>query len=233
MLNKVTIIVPVYNEFRYINSIIESLKKNINFEKQIIVVDDCSSDGTIKLIKNLNGIDKKIFHKKNMGKGAAIKSAIPFINGNIVAIQDADLEYDPCDLNILIQSLINENLNVIYGSRVLNKKRYSGNFISYFRIFGNQVLSLISNKLNNQKLTDAHTCYKVFKSDIFLRLNLQEDDFAFCPEANTKLSLLKIKIKELPISYQGRTVSDGKKIKFYDAVRALFTIIKYRFLIKF
>ena len=168
-----------------------------------------------------------------MGKGAAIKSAIPFINGNIVAIQDADLEYNPYDLNNLIKALINENLNVIYGSRVLNKKRYSGKFISYFRIFGNQVLSLISNILNNQKLTDAHTCYKVFKRDIFLRLHLQENDFAFCPEVNTKLSLLKIPIKELPISYQGRTVGDGKKIKFYDAVRALITIIKYRFFTKF
>ena len=196
-------------------------------------MDDCSSDGSIKLIKNLNGIDKKIFHKKNMGKGAAIKSAIPFINGNIVAIQDADLEYNPYDLNKLIKALINDNLNVVYGSRVLNKKRYGEKFISYFRIFGNQVLSLISNILNNQKLTDAHTCYKVFRSDIFLRLNLQEDDFAFCPEVNTKLSLLKISIKEFPISYQGRTVSDGKKIKLYDAIRALLTIIKYRFLIKF
>ena len=230
---KVTIIIPVFNEKNYINKIISRVKNNINFEKQIIVIDDCSSDGTREIIKKIKNIDKKIFHKKNLGKGAAIKSAIPFIKGNIVAIQDADLEYNPIDLNKLINVLVSKNLNVVYGSRVLNKKRYNNKFISNFRTFGNHVLTLISNFLNNQNLTDAHTCYKIFKFDIFMQLNLQENDFAFCPEVTTKISLLNEKIKEVPISFKGRTVEEGKKIQFYDAIRALITILKYKYFLKF
>ena len=232
--NKVTIIIPVFNEKNYINEIINRVKKNISFAKQIIVIDDCSSDGTKKIIKKIKNIDKIIYHKKNLGKGAAIKSAIPYIKGSIVAIQDADLEYNPADLNKLIKIMISNNSRVIYGSRVLNKKRYNSDiFISNFTTFGNHVLTIISNFLNNQKLTDAHTCYKVFKSDIFMKLNLQENDFAFCPEVTTKISLLDEKIKEVPISFKGRTVSEGKKIQFYDAVRALITILKYRYFVKF
>ena len=136
-------------------------------------------------------------------------------------------------LSELIKMLISRDLKVVYGSRVLNKKKYENNFISDFRTFGNQVLTFISNFFNNQKLTDAHTCYKVFKSDIFRKLNLQENDFAFCPEVTTKLSLLNEQIKEVPISYKGRTVEEGKKINFYDAIRALITILKYKYFFKF
>jgi dolichol-phosphate mannosyltransferase len=232
--NKVTIIIPVFNEKNYIDKIIKKVKSNVYFNKQIIVVDDCSSDGTRKIIKKIKNIDKIIFHKRNLGKGAAIKSAIPYIKGNIVAIQDADLEYNPADLNKLIKIMISNNSRVIYGSRVLNKKRYNSDmFISNFTTFGNHVLTIISNFLNNQKLTDAHTCYKIFKSDIFMKLKIQENDFAFCPEVTTKISLLDEKIKEVPISFKGRTVDEGKKIQFYDAIRALITILKYKYFVKF
>ncbi len=232
--NKVTIIIPVFNEKNYIYKIIKKIKQNINYDKQIIIVDDFSNDGTKKMIKKIKNIDKVIFHKKNKGKGAAIKSAIPYIKGNIVAIQDADLEYNPKDLNKLFKIMISKNLKIIYGSRVLNKKRYNTDiFISNFRIFGNHVLTIISNLLNNQKLTDAHTCYKVFRREIFIKLNLQENDFAFCPEVTTKISLLNEEIKEAPISYKGRSVEEGKKIHFYDAIRALITILKYKYFVKF
>lgn len=232
--SKVTIIIPVFNEKNNINKIIESVKKNIFFKKQIIIIDDGSTDGTKKRIKKIKKIDKKIFHKKNLGKGAAIKSAIPYIKGDIVAIQDADLEYNPKDLNRLIKILISKNLKIIYGSRVLKKNRYNNNeFLSNYRIFGNHILTLISNLFNNQKLTDAHTCYKIFKSQIFLKLNLHENDFAFCSEVNTKISLLNEKIIEAPISYKGRTIEDGKKIRFYDAILAFITILKYRYFTKF
>ena len=231
---KITVIIPVFNEKKFIDKIIKKVKKNLHFDKQIIVVDDYSSDGTKKIIKNNKNIDKIIFHKKNLGKGAAIRSALPYIKGDIVAIQDADLEYNPDDLNKIIKAMIKKNLSVVYGSRVLNKKRYfSGIFLSHFRTFGNHVLTIISNFLNNQKLTDAHTCYKVFEKSIFIKLNLQENDFAFCPEVTTKISLLNIKIKEVPIFYKGRSVEEGKKIKFYDAIRALITILKYRYFVKF
>ena len=225
---KVTIIIPIYNEEKFIKEIVNRVNQKVIFKKQIILVDDFSTDGTRAIIKKLENIDKIIFHNKNLGKGAAIKSAIPYIKGEIVAIQDADLEYAPKDLNRLIHLLISKNLMVIYGSRVLNKNRYDNEFISNFRTFGNQVLTLISNLLNNQRLTDAHTCYKVFTSKIFFKLKLKEDDFAFCPEVNTKLSLMNVEIFEEPISYKGRTVKEGKKINFYDAIRALYTIIKYR-----
>ena len=224
-----TLIIPAYNEKKSIAKIIEEVKKKVKYQKQIIVIDDFSNDGTTDIIKNLKGIDKSIFHQKNLGKGAAIKSAIPFIKGDLVAIQDADLEYDPEDLNKLINKIISGSTNVVYGSRVLNKNRYNINgFISNFRIFGNHVLTIISNFLNNQNLTDAHTCYKVFRKNIFLKLNLQENDFAFCPEVTTKLSLLSEKIIEIPISYKGRNIKEGKKIRFKDALKALITIIKYR-----
>ena len=128
--------------------------------------------------------------------------------------------------------MISKKHKIVYGSRVLNKKRYkNSNFLSNFRVFGNHVLTLISNFFNNQKLTDAHTCYKIFKKDIFKKLNLQENDFAFCPEVTTKISLLKEEIIEAPISFKGRTVKEGKKIKFYDAIRALITLLKYKYFV--
>ncbi len=226
-----TIIVPAYNEKKSISKIIDQINEKIIYTKQIIVIDDFSNDGTRDVIQNLSNIDKIVFHQRNMGKGAAIKSAIPFVKGNIVAIQDADLEYDPEDLNKLAKEILDQKTNVAYGSRVLNKKRYgNNNFISNFRIFGNHVLTILSNLFNNQQLTDAHTCYKVFKREIFLKLNLKENDFAFCPEVNTKISLLNEKILELPISYKGRNVQEGKKIRFKDALKALLTIIKYKYL---
>ncbi len=235
IMNKtVTIIMPVFNEVSYIYKIVRRVNKCIKFKKQIIIVDDFSSDGTRQIIKNIKRIDKVIFHKKNLGKGAAIKSAVPYIKGDIIAIQDADLEYDPNDLNKLIKVMLKKKYRVVYGSRVLNKKRYSsGIFLSHFRTFGNHVLTIVSNILNYQKLTDAHTCYKIFQKDVFIKLNLKENDFAFCPEVTTKVSLLNEKIKEVPIFYRGRSVKDGKKIRFYDAIRALITILKYRYFIKF
>ena len=226
-----TIIIPAYNEKKSISLIVNQVNKKVKYSKQIIVIDDYSSDGTRDIIKNINNIDKAIFHEKNRGKGAAIKSAIPFIKGHIIAIQDADLEYNPEDLNKLTKKIIDKKTNVVYGSRVLNKKRYGNtSFISNFRILGNHVLTILSNLFNNQNLTDAHTCYKVLRKDIFLKLNLRENDFAFCPEVNTKISLMNEKIIEIPISYKGRDISEGKKIRFKDALRALFTIIKYRYL---
>jgi dolichol-phosphate mannosyltransferase len=225
-----TIIVPAYNEKDSISLIIDEINKKIIYSKQIIVVDDFSNDGTRDIIRNLSNIDKAVFHEKNLGKGAAIKSAIPHIKGSIVAIQDADLEYNPEDLNKLTKEILDQTTNVAYGSRVLNKKRYgNSSFISNFRIFGNHVLTILSNLFNKQKLTDAHTCYKVFKKEIFLKLDLKENDFAFCPEVNAKISLLNEKILELPISYKGRNIQEGKKIRFTDALKALLTIIKYKY----
>ena len=228
-----TIIIPVYNETNTIIKILDKIIK-IKIKKQIIVVDDFSSDGTKdKLIKYKSKIDKIIFHKKNLGKGAAIKTAQRFIKGEYIIIQDADLEYDPADYKKLLKPLQNNKSLVVYGSRVLKKKRYfSHNFTSTLRIFFNHILTLISNLINQQTLTDAHTCYKVFDSKLFKKISLKENGFAFCPEVTTKISNLNLKIIELPISYKGRSYKDGKKISFLDGIEALLALFKYKFLQK-
>lgn len=228
--NKLSIIIPIYNEKNTIQKLLNKIYKLSDIKKEIIVVDDASNDGTINILKkNKNKITKLIQHKKNLGKGAAIKSAQRFVKGNVVIIQDADLEYNPVDYRKLLY-FISKGCKVVYGSRVLGKNRYLlKNFSSVYRIFFNHILTIISNFLNNQKLTDAHTCYKMFSSDIFLNIKLKENDFSFCPEITTKIGLRKIKIKEVPIKYDGRSYDDGKKIKLFDGLKAIKTLFKYRF----
>ena len=193
-------------------------------------MDDGSVDGTRSiLLKNKRYISHLILHKKNIGKGGAIKTAKKFVKGNIVIIQDADLEYNPQDYFKMIL-FIKKGYKVVYGSRVLGGNRYlSKNFSSFMRIFYNHILTILSNILNNQRLTDAHTCYKMFRSDIFSKISLKENDFSFCPEITTKVGLKKIEIKEVPIRYSGRNYEDGKKIRFIDGIKAIKTLFKYRF----
>lgn len=229
---KLTIIIPVYNE---INSIDILLKKVLetDVQKQIIVVDDYSLDGTReKIIKNFkNKIDNLILHKYNQGKGAAIRSAQQYVNGDFVLIQDADLEYDPSQYKIFVEEVFKNNHKILYGSRVLKKKKFESiqNFSHRARIWGNYILTSISNIINKQNLTDAHTCYKMIDAKIFKSIKLEENGFAFCPEINTKISNLGIEIKEIPISYQGRTYKEGKKIKAIDGLEAIKVLIKYKF----
>ena len=227
---KLSIIIPVYNEKNTIQKLLNKIHKLSDIKKEIIVVNDASDDGSTNILKkNKNKITKLIHHKKNLGKGAAIKSAQKFIKGDVVIIQDADLEYDPADYYKLLY-FINKGFKVVYGSRVLGKNRYLlKNFSSITRIFFNHILTIVSNLLNNQKLTDAHTCYKMFVSDIFLKIMLEEKDFSFCPEITTKIGLQKIKIKEVSIKYRGRDYKDGKKIKLIDGIKAIITLFKYRF----
>lgn len=229
---RLSIIIPCYNESATVLEIVNKiLNLKYNIEKEIILVDDFSDDGTKEIIRKnfLNHKDiRVVFHDKNSGKGAAIKTAKKYISGDIIIIQDADLEYDPNDYKKLIEPIINNETKVVYGSRVLNQNRYSARgFTSKLRVFGNHVLTVISNILNKQKLTDAHTCYKVFSREVFDKINLEENDFSFCPEATSKVSKLGYEIIEVPISYNGRDYKNGKKIKFSDAFKALKTLIKY------
>ncbi len=232
---KLTVIIPVFNE---INTISILLKKVLSEKtpKQVIVVDDCSTDGTKKILnkKFKNKIDKLIFHKKNKGKGAAIKTAQKFILGEYVIIQDADLEYDPKEYRNFMDEIKKKKykLKVIYGSRVLKKRKIykKQNFSHKIRIWGNYLLTVLSNVINDQNLTDAHTCYKMFDSAVFKFIKLNEKGFAFCPEVTTKISKLKIKIHEIPINYTGRTYEEGKKIKTIHGIEAVFALLKYRFL---
>jgi len=230
-----TIIVPVFNEKKFVRTLLKKLINLKGLKKQIIVVDDGSSDGTDIILrkefeKNKH-INKIFFHNKNKGKGAAIKTAQRFIKGKYVAIQDADLEYFPKDLVKIYKYINKKKLDVVYGSRVLNKNEYQNtkNFTHLIRIWGNIFLTFISNVINNQKLTDAHTCYKVFRSKIFKKITLKEKGFAFCPEVTTKISNMNYKIYEISISYNGRSYKDGKKINSLDGLIALIALVKYKF----
>ena len=227
-----TIIIPVFNEKNTIKQIIKKISLQENIEKQIILVDDGSNDGTTEIIKNdlVSQIDRVIFHEKNLGKGAAIISAKKFVKGDVVIIQDADLEYDPRDYIKILKVISEENEIAVYGSRVLGKKRYSSkSFISKTRIFFNHILTIFTNFLYKQKLSDAHTCYKSFKSNYFEKIDLKEKDFAFCPEITAKISKMGIKISEVPIDYNGRSYIEGKKISIYDGFRAIYVLLKYKF----
>ena len=185
------------------------------------------------ITKYKSKIDVIINHEKNLGKGSCIKSAQKKVKGNIVLIQDADLEYNPKDYRKLISPIVKKKYYVVYGSRVLNKNRFENlkNFTHWIRILANSILTIINNFINNQNLTDAHTCYKAFNVELFKKIRLVENDFSFCPEITTKISNLGYEIKEVPISYVGRNYSDGKKIKFKDGIKAIFTLIKYKFFI--
>ncbi len=228
---KLSIIIPVFNEVNTIEKIINKIHSQSIKNFEIIVVDDFSTDGTRKILKSKlrNKVNKIIYHKKNKGKGSAIITAKNYIKGDIVIIQDADLEYDPNDYKKLIYPILKKKTRVVYGTRVKKNKRYnSKNFISLSRIFFNHVLTIFSNILNDQNLTDAHTCYKVFESKLFKKIKLEEEDFAFCPEVTSKISKLNEKILEVSINYKGRSKAQGKKIGLIDGFRAIYVIIKYR-----
>ena len=233
LIKKVSIIIPCYNEKNTIAKLIKILNKKIKIKKQIILVDDYSNDGTRELIRSklYKKIDNIIFHSMNKGKGACIISAQKVVSGDLVIIQDADLEYDPNDLNKIINLFKkNNSIKVIYGSRVLNKSNYLNlSFVKKFRFMANNILTCINNIFNSQNLTDAHTCYKVFTKEIFCNIYLQEKRFAFCSEVNTKLSNLEIKIIEVPIKYYGRDYYEGKKIGFKDACDSIKAIINYKY----
>ena len=225
---KLSIIVPVYNEK---DTILEILKKltdlNLNnIEKEIIIVDDCSTDGTREIIKSLTGIYKIIFHDRNQGKGAAIRSGLKETTGNYVIIQDADMEYDPGDFQVMIDKMIAENLTVLYGSRRLKKDntQYSG-LLFYC---GGWLLTVMTNFLYGQKLTDEPTCYKMFQTDFIKNLPLRCRRFEFCPEVTALSALRGIKILEVPISYHPRHKKEGKKIRWHDELTAVWVLLKYR-----
>ena len=229
------VVVPCFNEIRTIKKIIETLN-TINLNIKIILVDDGSTDGTKLLISKY--LKKKVYKfinlKKNYGKGYAISRSKKYIKKNsFVIIQDADLEYDPNDFYKLYKRFKkNKNTKIVYGSRFLGKKFleiYYSFGKSIIRIVGNKVLTFFSNIINNQNLTDAHTCYKTFDSNIFKKIKLQEKGFSFCPEVNTKLSNLDLEIEEVPIKYLSRSKKMGKKISFIDAFYAIKTIFIYKF----
>jgi dolichol-phosphate mannosyltransferase len=227
---KLSVIVPVLNEKATLETVIETLLSvKIPCEKEIIIIDDCSTDGSTEIIRGLKnrnpGIIKTIHKTRTMGKGNGIKDAVPLITGDIVIIQDADLEYDISEYGKLLDPIIKGEADVVFGSRFLGsiKKMRPEHMLA------NRVLTFLANLLYGLKITDEATGYKVIRADIFRKFNMQAQKFEFCPELVAKSARYKCRIREVPITYRARTVKEGKKIKWHDAFSAVWTLIKYRF----
>ena len=224
---KISIIIPCFNEKNTILDIIEKVKRENNYQKEIIVIDDFSTDGTREILqeKIKNNIDRLILNEKNFGKGYSVRQGIKVASGDIILIQDADLEYDPSDYPKLIEPINKGYADVVYGSRFIgsNEKRV----IFYWHSLGNFALTTLSNMLSNINLTDMENCYKVFKSDIIKNIILEENRFGFEPEVTAKIAKKKCRIYEVGIKYYGRTYEQGKKIGWKDGISAIRCIIKY------
>ena len=221
---KISVVVPVYNERNTIKEILRQIQ-NVDLEKEIIVVDDYSTDGTREILKEIRGDNLKIlFHNKNRGKGAALRTGFQEVTGDIVIIQDADLEYNPQEYFILIQPILEGKADAVYGSR------FSGGphrVLFFWHYVGNKLLTTLSNMFTNLNLTDMETCYKAFRSSLLKNIDIKSKRFGFEPEITAKLAKLKCRIYEVPISYSGRDYSEGKKITWKDGIAALFWIIRY------
>jgi dolichol-phosphate mannosyltransferase len=226
---KISVIIPVYNEKNTIEEIVDRIAK-VNIVKEIIIVDDGSNDGTREILKSLKTNDVKvIYYDKNMGKGQAIRTALPFVTGDITIIQDADLEYNPEEYFKLIKPIEKGEAKVVYGSRILGRKFHPVSFQNLIFYLGGKLLTVIVNILYNGNISDEPTCYKVFKADILKSLDLQCRGFEFCPEVTAKILKRGIKIHEVPISCTPRTIKGGKKIRLKDWFIAVWVLIKYRF----
>lgn len=223
----ISVIVPVYNEAETIKEAIRRVRQ-ARPEAEIIVVDDNSTDGSEGTLRVLEKREKLILirHMKNLGKGACIRSALPYVTGDVVIIQDADLEYDPSDYPKLLEPIFDGRTDVVYGSRFLGGPLST---IYFWHYVGNKFLTIISNILNNLNLTDMETGYKAFKKAAMEGVKVKEDRFGFEPEITAKFARKGLRICEVPISYSGRTFMEGKKIKWWDGIMALWYIVKYRF----
>lgn len=218
---------PVFNEHKTIREIIAKVLA-VPLEKELVIVDDASIDGTRDILKeyeNIPGI-KVLYHDKNIGKEGAIRTGIPFTTGDIISIQDGDLETNPNDFIHLTEPIRKGEASVVYGSRYLNQTEKS----LYFAYkFGARFLSWVVNILYGQNITDEATCYKVFRADVLKKIPLEYDRFEFCPEVTAKVSKMGYKIKELPMNYYPRSFAEGKKMNWRDGLKALWVLIKFRF----
>ena len=231
---KLSIIIPCYNEKNTIKKVIERIYQSLEHYKilkfEILIVDDLSNDGTKEILKNLTNQEKIqiYFHDKNLGKGAAIHTALKYANGDITIIQDADLEYDPFDYNKLLVPFFDANADIVYGSRFLGGGKYV-RIHFFWHYLANKILTFICNLFVNLNLSDMETGYKVFKTSALKSIELKEKTFSFEPEVTIKLSKKKYKFFEVPVTYNGRSYEEGKKIGLKDAFIALKTIILYSF----
>jgi glycosyltransferase involved in cell wall biosynthesis len=224
---KLSVVIPVYNEKDTILEVLERVR-NVEVTKEIIVVDDYSTDGTREILQRIPASDdlKIIFQPGNKGKGAALRAGFAAVSGDIVVIQDADLEYDPAEYPNLIQPILANKADVVFGSRFLGGPH---RVLFFWHSVGNRILTTLSNMLTDLNLTDMETCYKVFRAEILKQITLCENRFGFEPEFTAKVGKARCRIYEVPISYSGRDYSEGKKIGWKDGIAALYFILRYRF----
>jgi len=231
---KISILIPVYNEVNSLTTLL-AMVESVDFcglEKELVIVDDGSEDGTRDVLRELEKLNKPsyriVYHNQNMGKGAALRTAIEIASGDIMAIQDADLEYNPKDYPPLVQMILDHKADAVYGSRISSgesKEAFTG-----LHYFGNKLLTAVTNLLYKTEITDMETCYKVFRSDVVKKIKIRSNRFDFEPEITAKLLKSGIRLSELPISYQGRAFHEGKKITWVDGLWALKALFLFRFI---
>jgi glycosyltransferase involved in cell wall biosynthesis len=224
---RLSVVIPCFNERHTIEALIDAVRASPYPSKEIIVVDDCSTDGTRDVLNGAAGdkIDRVVFHEVNKGKGAALRTGIAAATGDIVIIQDADLEYDPQEYSLVIDPIVQGRADVVFGSRFAG----SGprRVVYFWHRVGNGLLTTLSNMFTNLNLSDMETCYKAFRRELIQGIVIEEDRFGFEPEITAKISKLRCRIYEVGISYYGRTYEEGKKIGWRDGFRALYCIVKY------
>lgn len=225
---KLSVVMPVYNEVETIREIVSRVQA-VTFDKEIIIIDDGSTDGTrdhLAAIDDRYDNIKILYHKCNKGKGAALRTGFEHVTGDITIIQDADLEYNPSEYDKLLEPIFDERADVVYGSRFLGGPH---RVLYFWHYLGNKALTLFSNAMSNINLSDMETCYKAFRSDILNKISIKSNRFGFEPEFTIKVAKNGSRIYEVPISYSGRTYSEGKKITWKDGFIAIFTILWFRF----
>ena len=226
---KLSVVIPAFNERRTIREIVTRVRSiDLPLDVEIVVVDDFSTDGTRAILEELGRLRdvRVVLHRQNPGKGAALRSGFHHASGDVILIQDADLEYDPAEYPKLLQPILDGRADVVYGSRFIGGDCHR--VLYFWHSLGNRLLTLLSNMFTNLNLTDMETCYKVFRREVIQSLDLEEDRFGFEPEVTARLAALRCRIYEVGISYSGRTYEEGKKIGWRDGLRALWCIVKFR-----